>query len=68
LLHPSDGEIVFVDKVKLEPATGGNVYRIVEDIFILRCQPASATNPNGENFSRSSLPPILFLDDVTFRS
>ncbi len=61
-------EIVFVEKVKLVPALGMSLtpYMIVEDIFILPCRPASATNPRGEDFKTTAPPPMVFLDDVTF--
>lgn len=63
-----DPVVVFVEKIKLVPDLMGTVqvYDIVEDIFIIPCKPASATNPLGENFPLSSIPPLLILDDVTF--
>ncbi len=66
----SDPMVVFVEKIKLSPAMNGffTEYRIVEDIFILPCRPASAATPWGENFLISNLPVIMFIDDVTFPS
>lgn len=64
----ADPVVIFVDKIKLVPDMSGTIvpFQIVEDIFILPCNPATAANPSGENFSPASPPPILFLDDVTF--
>ena len=63
-----DQEIVFVDKVKLAPKIeqGPITYQIIEDIFIIPCNPRSAMNPTGENFRPSARPPMLFIDDVIF--
>jgi|GEM_PF-2080626 len=63
-----DPMVIFVEKIKLVPSLGVDptTYQIVEDIFLLRCNPATAANPNGENFPPNNPPAILFLDDVTF--
>jgi hypothetical protein len=64
----ADPVVIFVEKMKLVPdlVTGATAYMVVEDIFLLRCNPASGANPNGEDFSPGAVPPLLLLDDVTF--
>ncbi|MHC4943905.1 MAG: hypothetical protein ACYTG7_12885 [Planctomycetota bacterium] len=64
----SENYVVFVEKIKLVPNLNGTgqVYDIVEDLFLIRCNPATAANPSGEDIPITAVPQMLILDDVTF--
>lgn len=64
----TDRFVVLALQVKIDPLDDPGVEQhVIVDLFLVPCEPRCRENPRGEDFEPGDRPPMLFVDDVSFR-